>query len=330
MRRLVCLAFCVVSVMFQPAEAAATVCSSGPSPASSLVFPFVVLDYSNSNTTIIGITNTGPEAQIVHVTVWTDYGASILSFNIVLSGYDLETINIRDLLVDGILPISADPEGSDPLGGAIARGPVTPATPLPVPNSSASIFDRCNSGSHQSVPSAYSVPIGAGALDIFKSYLQMSQTQDRFHQSCGGSSYSLGDWYELRDTDDPTWMWITADVVWTCNKLLPDSDSNYWLDGPTQNPSYSQEGAQRFVANVLIGDVTWVDSATGDSQSSPAIPILTGCFSKETVGIITGKATNMDRLPPSCHRTPPAVAASAAMLTPPSIRVITERIGLRT
>ena len=65
-------------------------------------------------------------------------------------------------------------------------------------------------------------------------------------------------------------------------------------------------------------------------RASPAAPTLSAYFLKENVTMITGKAMNMDRLPPSCHRTPPAVAASAAMLPPTSFRVITERIGLRT
>ena len=273
MRHLACSILCAALMMATAAIVEATVCASDASPASSLVFPFVVLDYPDADsavTTIIGITNTGPDAQIVHITLWTDYGVSILDFNIVLSGYDLQTFNIRDLLVDGVLPISGDPEAPAVFGGVVARGPVAPESLLPSPDSPVSLFDRCNSGSHISVPSNYGPPIPAGTLGIFQVWLQRSQTEPRFHQSCGGGQYSLGDSFETRDVADPTWMWVTADVVWTCNKMLGD-DPEYWHDGPTENPTWDQNGAQRFVANVLIGDVTWVDTDTGASESGLAI-----------------------------------------------------------
>jgi len=79
-------------------------------PAATLLFPFVQYDYDaglageTGATTLFAITNVSNEAQIVHITLWTDYSIAILDFNIVLTGYDVQTINIRDILRDGWLP----------------------------------------------------------------------------------------------------------------------------------------------------------------------------------------------------------------------------------
>ena len=70
-----CLAALLVLVVAAPALA--SICAFDAAPAATLLFPFVVFDYNNpldGDTTLISITNMSPEAQIVHVTLWTDTG----------------------------------------------------------------------------------------------------------------------------------------------------------------------------------------------------------------------------------------------------------------
>ena len=40
------------------------------------------------------------------MTVWTDFSAAILDFNILLTGYDVISMNIRDILINGQLPVT--------------------------------------------------------------------------------------------------------------------------------------------------------------------------------------------------------------------------------
>jgi hypothetical protein len=88
-------------------------CAMDVVPASTLLFPFVEYDYdtgaiggtdNSGQTTLIAITNVSSEAQIVHITLWTDYSVAVLDFNLTLTGYDVQTMNIRDILRDGVLP----------------------------------------------------------------------------------------------------------------------------------------------------------------------------------------------------------------------------------
>src|SRR5258708_21609756 len=58
-------------------------------------------------------TNTNiPTAVLAHVTIWSDLGVPVFNFNIYLTGYDVETVNMRNVLA-GTLPRTAS-AGQDP------------------------------------------------------------------------------------------------------------------------------------------------------------------------------------------------------------------------
>jgi hypothetical protein len=117
MKRFLTVALVGVLALGLTSTAYANLCAFDPVPASTLLFPFVQYDYDNpGTTTLFAITNVSEQAQIVHITIWTDYSVAILDFNVVLTGYDVQTINIRDILRDGFLPTY------DPLGeGGLVR-----------------------------------------------------------------------------------------------------------------------------------------------------------------------------------------------------------------
>jgi len=108
-----------VLVMFALAEAgqAATrnnddSCDIAVRPAATLLLPFfdVAIDSGPGvgDTTLFTITNTSSVRQIAHVTLWTDWAYPVLAFNIVLTGYDVQAINLYDVLVHGTIG-SPDP-----------------------------------------------------------------------------------------------------------------------------------------------------------------------------------------------------------------------------
>ena len=41
--------------------------------------------------------------QIAHVTLWTDWSFPVLDFNIFLTGYDVQAINLYDIIVRGVI-----------------------------------------------------------------------------------------------------------------------------------------------------------------------------------------------------------------------------------
>jgi hypothetical protein len=244
------------------------ICSFDPVPSVSLLFPYIVYDYSGTTTTntLIAITNTGSEAQIVHITLWSDYSFPVLDFNVVLSGYDMETINIRDILEFGDLPITGT-QGSLIINGPAPGedGPVSHSDGawldniMPDSDGTNSLLVRCppSSGAY---PGHYAIGLDSGDLDILEFYFTISQLSTKMHNDCVGTTYDLSptpSWWQLRSGSEPTWIYGTADVVWECNRLFPDQPA-YWT-------------TQAMYDNVLIGDVFWVDDVANFSEAGNAV-----------------------------------------------------------
>lgn len=283
MKRFFTLAVVGALVLGASSFAYANFCAFDPAPAASLLFPFVAFDYNNpinGTTTLFAITNVSSEAQVVHVTIWTDYSEPVLDFNILLSGYDVQTLNIRDILYFGALPDTGTTgdllvaPNDDPL----ADGPVNYSTygfPYLDPAEGTNRLQTLN----RCTPSMAAYPdyplIPQGILDQLRAFLQASQTADREHDDCDGTTAPLvpDDWFQARTTADVTWMYITADVVWSCNREFPDA-SLYWTFNTADPVNFGFPAAtngQKRVVNVLMGDVFWVNDALRFSEVDNAV-----------------------------------------------------------
>jgi hypothetical protein len=70
-----------------------------------------------------GLNNNIPTAVLAHVTIWSDLGVPVFNFNIYLTGYDVETVNMRNVLT-GALPRTAS-AGQDPSDTISPKGPLS-------------------------------------------------------------------------------------------------------------------------------------------------------------------------------------------------------------
>jgi len=95
-------------------------CDIKVAPAATLLLPYFEVDLDNAagRTTLFTITNVSRYSQIAHVTLWTDYGVPAFNFNIFLTGYDVQAINLRDILTSCIV------------GSKAGTGPTTVKSPL--------------------------------------------------------------------------------------------------------------------------------------------------------------------------------------------------------
>jgi len=77
-------------------------------PAATLLVPWFGVDLTKQNglTTVLTITNTDSRPHLVSVTLWTDWAVPTLTFNIYLTGFDVQTLDLRDILKNGVLPSS--------------------------------------------------------------------------------------------------------------------------------------------------------------------------------------------------------------------------------
>lgn len=74
-------------------------------PAATLLLPYFEVDINNRNgeTTLFTVTNVTNVPQIARVSLWTDWGYPVVDFNIWLTGYDTQSINLYDVIVRGII-----------------------------------------------------------------------------------------------------------------------------------------------------------------------------------------------------------------------------------
>jgi hypothetical protein len=76
-------------------------------PAATLLVPYFEVDISSppetAQTTLFTVTNVTQIPQVAHVTIWTDYSFPVLDFNLFLTGYDTQSINLYDVIARGII-----------------------------------------------------------------------------------------------------------------------------------------------------------------------------------------------------------------------------------
>src|SRR4051794_17709960 len=127
MRKLMTLALFSVLVTASASAGVAdndATCDIKVGPAATLLLPYFEVDLAatGEQTTLFTITNVSRYSQIAHVTLWTDWSFPVLTFNIFLAGYDVQSINLRDILVSGIV---ASPVGTGPTTAKSPLGPLT-------------------------------------------------------------------------------------------------------------------------------------------------------------------------------------------------------------
>jgi hypothetical protein len=100
----------VLLLLAATAGATATVdnddsCDIAVLPAATLLLPYFEVDLDNAagETTLFTVTNVTNLDQIAHVTLWTDYGFPVIDFNLYLTGYDVQAINMFDILARGVI-----------------------------------------------------------------------------------------------------------------------------------------------------------------------------------------------------------------------------------
>jgi hypothetical protein len=309
MKRFLTLAVVGVLALGLTSTAYANLCSSDVVPAATLLFPFVAYDYDGGATgqnTLFAITNVSSAAQIVHITVWTDYSIAILDFNIVLTGYDVQTIKISDILGNGMLPyegtganiweINNEGESPEDLGPFSSNNQLYDgdldvwfaAVGLDDPESTSVLL--CDPAVYDASPNNYGaeLPIDTITLGNFRNFLEASMLADKWYANCNivagppldSTETVLGDGSDVipegdYDSNVPTPWWLVDTFehpAWMY--ITADIVGACNKDLPDNDAAryFGTSGEGIGFTNVLMGDVVWVDPAEvqGDTQFSEA------------------------------------------------------------
>ena len=115
-------------------------CDIAVTPAATLLLPYFEVDLAapapEARTTVFNVINVSAVPQIARATIWTDWAYPVMTFNIPLTGYDVEAVDIRDLILRGYRSgpsriLNPNHRGNDKLvNGFCATPPETPIAAL--------------------------------------------------------------------------------------------------------------------------------------------------------------------------------------------------------
>jgi len=253
MRKIVlCLA--LVSLLALGGQAFADICAVDDVPAATLLLPYFEVDLSSTGgiTTLFEINNATAVPVVAHVVVWSDLSVPVLDFNVYLTGYDIQPINMRDIL-DLDLPDTAgpltDPDGPEPsLTDQISNNGEFSAPEV--------VFPQCA----EQLPPPDPAALTAFAQDV-KDALTGQPVAGR-----GGLCFGVN------FGDDIARGYVTVDVVDRCSLQFP-GDPGYFVAG-------GQGVAQN--DNVLWGNYIYVDPANNFAQGETLVHVEADALNPET------------------------------------------------
>ncbi len=174
-------------------------CDITQAPAATLLLPFFEVDldgFGSVENTLFTVTNVSPLPQIAHVTIWTDSAYPILTFDIFLTGYDVQSVSLFDVLALGRFARPSDASELEP--GRRSAG-----------NDANPIVDATTCSA---LPAAMSAPVLAE--------VQRALTTGLI-QACGKE--------RIGETHEDAIGYVTIDVVRDCSTTLP-TDPRYYSD----------------------------------------------------------------------------------------------------
>jgi hypothetical protein len=219
-------------------------CDIGVAPAATLLLPYFEVDITPNvaaaNTTLFTVTNVSRQPQIAHVTLWTDWSYPVLDFNIFLTGYDVQAINLYDIIARGqVAPLTGTSSATTP--GARSATNNTAGNPNFASGAAASCGPGPQGGGQ--IPTPLQADVRSG-LTVGKYSLCGNTSIGSNH----GATTAVG--------------YATIDVANICSTTLPTEPSYY--------------ANEILFDNVLIGDYQQVNpnATTGNyAQGNPMVHI---------------------------------------------------------
>jgi len=274
-------------------------CDIGTAPAATLLLPYFEVETATRGVdTFFTITNVSNLPQIAHVTVWTDWSLPVLDFNIFLTGYDVQSISLYDVIVNGIIAptnpnLTAGGTSSNTTPGSVS------AANTANPNL---VLANCTALPGFIPPATRAAVQSALVTGIYNAA--------GFTAGCGTTA--VGTAAALHRTATTAIGYVTIDVTSRCSTTLPN------------DPSYFAN--EILFDNVLTGDFETLDRTAGSNfaggnplvhiravpEGGPAGTPLTGnqtnlpftfysrFINGQTVGAntFTGTLANLDRRQP--------------------------------
>ncbi len=275
----------------------AVTCAYDNVPAATLLVPYWKVSLngatgfpipSGGTDTLVSVVNVSTPGVIAHVTVWNKYSKAVIDFNLPLTGKDVASFSMRDIMNGKLSPnlpqYDTNKYPVDPCGITNPGLPNVGYAPsvgfgqtqfirFSHPDAAAQGIDVKTSISQYNINGVVDA-IGPGFRPAVWNSLDESGDITTFTTSKGqnildGDNPACG-WSTSVPLKDALSGYLTIDVVNYCTNFFPDQGDFYNKDAIA-----TAGWAPTYTPNVLIGDVFYVDSATqgGNVSGDPAVAI---------------------------------------------------------
>lgn len=253
----------VLCLVISPGSATAEMCTLDMVPAATLLVPYfeVDLDDPNGVTTLFSINNASPKPALVHLVFWTDWSFPTIDFDVYLTGYDVATVNLRDVFA-GYIPITADAPNDPDQSGA------TCGTKSPCGGSFS--HSRAWDDTDPDLPGEQGFPFCDLFFPYFVNPAIVGIALSRLVNGHTGQVVpSLGACVGADHGDNVARGYLTIDNVSECSLVLDPGASGLTGDG------YFVDGGTGVAndENQLWGDVIYVDPANSSTSVLPLVHI---------------------------------------------------------
>jgi hypothetical protein len=217
-------------------------CRLANQPAATLLIPYFEVDLNNlsGQNTLFSVNNSSAKPALARVVLWTDWGIPTLAFDVYLTGYDVQTFNVRDLF-NGRLP---------------ATGP--DASNVGLLSESGTLFAGCgNTGATGVSPSL--APTDVAWLRSAHTGQPVATTPSSLCASSGATGPGVATGY------------VTVDAVNRCSPRSVGSSANTPAD-----PAYFAAKGTGLASdeNVLWGDYTYINPQKNTSNGGTALALV--------------------------------------------------------
>ncbi len=279
-------------------------------PSATLLVPYIVVDASSAGipnptgyTTLTVVTNVSSAKQIIHVSVFNAASEAVIDFDEVLSGYDVWSINWRDLVTGDFQNFDTG-SATNPVGAVTPGGlkgfwnPTTytalQATNAPQPwgptennkptfNGLVAPFDIDSTqvpltGTSCGFPWGNQSVFAGLIVQGLQSPLVAWPSQDTDCNPLNGAEIpAWGGWLSSLSTQ-PLFFYALIDSVQACNGFFPGDDS-FWTGN--NGASYLSD------TNVLTGYDFYMNPSQNYSESLPTVNLEASASWSGNVGFYT-------------------------------------------
>jgi hypothetical protein len=256
----------------------ANFCARDIVPSASLLVPYIIVDTNadgtpnaNGYTTLTVVTNVSSVKQLLHVTVWSADSTPVVDFDEVLSGYDVWSINWRDLVTGnfnlfdtGVIAGGFWTGATGTAGSAFGptSNPLGPSytgilNPVDIDRTNVPLTPATDCGFPWGDLSAYAGIIQGGLQAPLVAWTGTYQDTN-----CDTTAeIGFTGWLSTL-TASPLFFYATIDSVTACNGFFPNA-VDYW--DANANAGYNT------VQNVLTGYDFYLNFTSNFSESTPAV-----------------------------------------------------------